>query len=155
MASSQNMTRFSKIVGSLFFFFSYANYSVAEDIKDMIPIKPFNLEMFLANKKFPTNYSIYGVNLREKVGTTTTEGQGFFVTCDQAEVAIGAFCEEKSNDGGGTPNALLTAGVATTRSVACRWKNPGTYRVVASCMAIQAIQGNNKDGTYDINGNLD
>jgi hypothetical protein len=43
---------------------------------------------------------------------------------------------------------LLTGGVATARSAACLWKNPGVYRVVASCLAIQPLRGDPTAGTY-------
>lgn len=108
---------------------------------------PVNAE---SSRSFPSNYSIYGVNLRDHTVTTSANGQGLFVTCDTGEVAIGAFCEEKAS-GISEPNALLTGGVATTRSIACRWKNPGVYRAVASCLAIDALRGDPERGLYAIN----
>jgi hypothetical protein len=107
-----------------------------------------------ATTRFPSNYSIYGVNLREHEVRTTAFGQGVYKTCDSGEVIIGTFCEEKVNDDP-DPNAILTAGSATARSGACRWKNRGLYRVVASCLAITAIKGDSGQGIYSINQTLD
>ena len=127
------------------------NATKAEDlisVNKSIPPQPMNRLMGLFDARpFPGNYTIYGLNIRENSGTTAIGGQGLFLTCDSGEIAVGAFCEEKMN-GDSTPNALLDAGVKTPRSIACRWKNPGQYRVVASCLNITALKGDVKRGVY-------